>query len=143
MGCKSKRSGNNRPGEDMIRIINLKHELDRRIYPKKWGYEIHIYNGEDYCGKILHFFEGKKFSMHYHLKKHETWYVASGSFDLRYIETDDATEQTTRLRVGDIVEIDQGSPHQLLALKEGEIFEVSTQHFDDDSYRIIKGDSQK
>jgi hypothetical protein len=27
-------------------------------------------------------------------------------------------------------------------LTDGVIFEVSTQHFDDDSYRVIKGDSQ-
>jgi hypothetical protein len=33
-------------------------------------------------------------------------------------------------------------PHQLKAIDESEIFEVSTQHFDDDSYRIDKGDSQ-
>jgi hypothetical protein len=33
-----------------------------------------------------------------------------------------------------------GQPHQLEALEDGEIFEVSTQHFDTDSYRIWKGD---
>jgi hypothetical protein len=31
-------------------------------------------------------------------------------------------------------------PHQLYAMEEGEIIEVSTQHFDSDSYRIYKGD---
>jgi hypothetical protein len=30
-------------------------------------------------------------------------------------------------------------PHQLHALTDGEIIEVSTQHFDYDSYRIKKG----
>jgi hypothetical protein len=31
----------------------------------------------------------------------------------------------------------------LIALTDGEVFEVSTQHFDSDSYRVWKGDSQK
>jgi hypothetical protein len=35
-----------------------------------------------------------------------------------------------------------GQPHQLEALTEGVIFEVSTQHFDSDSYRIWKGDTK-
>jgi hypothetical protein len=30
-------------------------------------------------------------------------------------------------------------PHQLKALQDGEIFEISTQHFDSDSYRVWKG----
>ena len=36
-----------------------------------------------------------------------------------------------------------GQPHQMLALTEGAtIFEVSTQHFDYDSYRVKPGSSQ-
>jgi hypothetical protein len=31
-------------------------------------------------------------------------------------------------------------PHQLEAITDGEIFEISTQHFDSDSYRVQKGD---
>ena len=35
-------------------------------------------------------------------------------------------------------------PHQLIALEDtSEIFEVSTQHFDEDSYRIRVGDVLK
>ena len=37
----------------------------------------------------------------------------------------------------------QVKPHQMLALTEGAtIFEVSTQHFDSDSYRVKPGASQ-
>jgi len=36
-----------------------------------------------------------------------------------------------------------GQPHQMLALEEGScIFEISTQHFDSDSYRVGMGSSQ-
>lgn len=111
-------------------------------YEKKWGYEIWIHNEEDYCGKILHFKKGGKFSMHYHVIKNETWYVSSGEFILRGINPDSADEYEKLLKVGDVVEVKRGIPHQLEAIEESDIFEISTQHFEDDSYRVKKGDSQ-
>jgi hypothetical protein len=33
-----------------------------------------------------------------------------------------------------------GLKHQVFALEDSEVFEFSTQHFDSDSHRIIKGD---
>ena len=54
---------------------------------KAWGYELWIHNDSDYCGKLLVFTkQGNKFSMHYHLKKKETWYVQSGGFDFHNSE---------------------------------------------------------
>ena len=44
--------------------------------PKGWGEELIIENNEMYCGKLLIFKKGCRFSMHYHLIKDETWYVA-------------------------------------------------------------------
>jgi hypothetical protein len=46
------------------------------------------------------------------------------------------------LTIGDIVRQRPGQPHQIEALTDGEIFEVSTHHEDEDSYRVWKGDSQ-
>ena len=112
------------------------------MVPKGWGEELIIENNEMYCGKILRFNKGCKFSMHYHLIKDETWYVNSGSFIYRWIDTETADIIEQNLKVGDVVRQKPGQPHQLEALSDGEIFEVSTQHFDSDSYRIIKGDSQ-
>ena len=48
--------------------------------PKGWGEEIIIENNELYCGKVLIFNKGCKFSMHYHMKKDECWYVEQGEF---------------------------------------------------------------
>ncbi len=107
---------------------------------KGWGHELIIHNSEKYCGKILVFKAGCKFSMHYHLLKQETWYVNKGTFIYRWIDTNQGTELSTHLTVGDVVTQYPGQPHQLEALEDGEIFEVSTQHFDTDSYRIWKGD---
>lgn len=109
---------------------------------KGWGHELVIANSDKYCGKILHFKHGARFSMHYHIKKMETWYVSSGQFEFRWIDTRTADMKTRMLNVGDIVTNEIGQPHQLICLKEGDVFEVSTQHFDSDSYRVMKGDSQ-
>lgn len=111
--------------------------------PKGWGSELIIENNELYCGKILRFKEGCKFSMHYHLEKDETWYVNSGSFLYRWIDTDNAEVHEQKLVPGDVVRQRPGQPHQIEAITEGEIFEVSTHHEDSDSYRVWKGDSQK
>ena len=112
------------------------------IVKKKWGHELIIENNDNYCGKILHLNKNAKFSMHFHMKKHETWYVQSGKFIYRWIDTLTADDKSKVLEPGDIVVIKQGLPHQLEAIEEGDIFEVSTKHYDSDSYRIIKGDSQ-
>ncbi len=110
--------------------------------PKGWGEELIIENNEMYCGKLLIFKKGCKFSMHYHLIKDETWYVDKGEFIYRWIDTDTAELHEQKLKVGDVVRQRVGQPHQIIALTDGTIFEVSTQHFDEDSYRVIKGDSQ-
>ena len=114
-----------------------------KIVPKKWGSEVIIHNDSNYCGKLLKFNAGAKFSMHFHMIKIETWYVNKGEFLLKYIDTKTATQYEKKLTEGTIIEIERGDPHQLIALTDAEIFEVSTEHFDYDSYRIFKGDSQE
>ena len=111
--------------------------------PKGWGKEMIITNNQLYCGKILMFKKGCKFSMHYHLIKDETWFIAEGEFLYRWIETETADIYEEELKPGDVVRQLPGQPHQLMAHTDGSIIEVSTEHFDDDSYRVSKGDSQK
>ena len=53
------------------------------IVPKGWGEELIIENNDMYCGKVLVFNSGCKFSMHYHMIKDETWYVEEGEFIYR------------------------------------------------------------
>lgn len=109
---------------------------------KNWGYELIIDNNENYCGKILHMKTDSKFSMHFHMIKEETWFVKSGKFKFNWIDTNNATKNQKILNEGDVIKIKPGTPHQLVCTEEGDIFEVSTTHFDNDSYRIEKGDSQ-
>jgi quercetin dioxygenase-like cupin family protein len=51
---------------------------------------------------------------------------------------DDAKERI--LSRGDNFHVYRGLRHQMIALEDTELFEFSTQHFDEDSYRIEKGD---
>ena len=110
---------------------------------KGWGEEVIIENNELYCGKILIFKEGCKFSMHYHMNKDETWWVEYGEFIYRWIDTETAEMNEVKLEEGDVVRQRPGQPHQLEAISNGRIFEVSTHHEDSDSYRVLKGDSQR
>ena len=124
-------------------VVKNIHECEGCHIPKGWGHEIVFENNEKYCGKILVFKEGAEFSMHYHMIKDETWYVESGVFLYRWIDTETAEVNEVTLEEGDTVRQRTGQPHQLKALTEGRIYEVSTQHFDSDSYRVWKGDSQQ
>ena len=114
-------------------------KLPVEIVPKGWGKEIIFVNNDEYCGKLLCFEKGKKFSMHYHLKKKETWYVSKSKFILIWIETENGTSHTEYLEVGDVITNERGEPHQLIAVEDAEVFEVSTKHYDEDSFRMWKG----
>ena len=111
--------------------------------PKAWGRELILINDEKYCGKILEIKSGCQFSMHFHIKKDETWYIRSGLLVLKYIDTSDASSHELELKQGDVVRVAPGCPHQLRAIEDSEIFEVSTTHQDTDSFRVAPGDSQK
>ncbi len=120
-------------------IYDVKIQHPKRV-EKKWGYELWIHNDTDYCGKLLVFTKsGNKFSMHYHMIKDETWYVQKGAFQFDWIDTENGERCYTQIQEGDVIEIKKGLPHQLTALsEEATVFEVSTQHFDEDSYRIYR-----
>ena len=120
-------------------IYDVKIQHPKRV-EKKWGYELWIHNDVDYCGKLLVFTKsGNKFSMHYHMIKDETWYIQKGAFQFDWIDTENGERCYTQIQEGDVIEIKKGLPHQLTALtEEATIFEVSTQHFDEDSYRIYR-----
>lgn len=119
--------------------IKLNITQPKRV-EKNWGYELWVHNDEQYCGKLLVFNKvGDRFSMHYHMIKNETWYIQKGAFEFYWIDVENGKREYTQLMAGDSVEIKKGLPHQLIALEdESIVFEVSTQHFDDDSYRIYR-----
>ena len=112
-----------------------------KFVSKGWGYEKWIVNCDRYCGKILHIVQGKKCSWHYHELKDEVFYVQKGAIELSY-SWDDRLEiaNIKILTEGDKFHVPAGLRHRMQALKDTELFEFSTQHFDEDSIRIEKGD---
>ena len=78
---------------------------------KGWGYELWIHNDEKYCGKLL-FFEKDEIE----------------------------SVKEILLTPGDTFEVPPGLRHRMFAVEDSELFEFSTEHFEDDSYRVIKGD---
>lgn len=110
---------------------------------KGWGHELIWATNDRYCGKLLKFNKDAKFSMHFHAVKDETWYILSGKFLIKFIETTDASVHEVELAEGDVWHNRPLLPHQVICLEEGIIIEVSTPDSVEDNYRVGKGDSQK
>ena len=109
------------------------------IQPKGWGEEHWIHNGEDYCGKKMFLKKGKRCSLHFHVLKHETFYISKGKVQMEFVHKD-GKKETFEMNRGDTCEISPGLMHRFTGLEDSEMFEFSTQHFETDSYRVERGD---
>ena len=109
---------------------------------KGWGSETIWATTNSYCGKLMTFHKGAKFSMHFHAQKDESWLVQSGLFKVIYIDTKDASRHERTLSVGDTWHNPPLLPHQLVCLKAGVVLEVSTADSVEDNHRVAPGDSQ-
>ena len=112
-----------------------------KFVSKGWGFEKWIHNSNKYCGKLLYFAKGKKCSWHYHKLKDEVFYVQKGKIIVYFSKKDDIGKASkVVLEQGDNFHVPPGLRHRMEAMKDTELFEFSTQHFDSDSYRIENGD---
>ena len=128
--------------EDTPQVKSSKGANDPiKFVPKGWGYEKWIVNCELYCGKILFIASGKKCSWHYHKLKDEVFYIQRGAIELIYSHQDNPEVANKMvLAEGDKFHVPTGMRHQMYELKDTELFEFSTEHFDEDSIRLEKGD---
>jgi mannose-6-phosphate isomerase-like protein (cupin superfamily) len=112
-----------------------------KFVSKGWGYEKWLANSSLYCGKILWFARGKQCSWHYHNVKDEVFYVHSGKLMVYYGWKDSIDlADVTILQKGDKFHVPTGMRHRMYAMEDTEMFEFSTEHFDEDSIRIEPGD---
>jgi mannose-6-phosphate isomerase-like protein (cupin superfamily) len=112
-----------------------------QIYPKGWGSEEWIYNSPLYCGKFLVFQAGKRCSWHFHKIKDETFHLLEGKIVVHFSFGDSLEEaNSVELNVGDAFNVPPGMRHQMVAILDSKLLEISTTHFEEDSYRIVKGD---
>jgi mannose-6-phosphate isomerase-like protein (cupin superfamily) len=111
------------------------------IEPKGWGREVWIVNNDRYCGKILEIRKGKRCSLHYHKVKTETFFLRAGHLMIRVKESPESEViEEFELAAGECMDVPIGLVHQMLALEDSELFEFSTQHFETDSHRLVRGD---
>ena len=111
------------------------------IEPKGWGREIWIANNNLYCGKILEIKKGRKCSLHFHKLKTESFYLHTGRLLVRIKESADSEViEQFEMSQGQCMDVPPGLVHQMEALEDAELFEFSTEHFNSDSHRLIKGD---
>ena len=119
----------------------METSLKMEFVPKGWGFEKWIVNKEEYCGKLLYFVKGKRCSWHYHKLKDEVFYIQSGKVVVTFSDNDDIDKaKKLIMERGDSFHVYRGLRHQIQALEDTELYEFSTQHFDSDSHRILKGD---
>ena len=122
-------------------MVEKNTSLQMTYVSKGWGFERWIVNCEQYCGKLLFFEKGKRCSWHFHKIKDEVFYLQSGKMIVKYSDEDDLENaEELVLNAGANFHIYTGLRHQMIALEDSELFEFSTQHFDSDSHRIVKGD---
>jgi len=134
----------------------------RVFVSKPWGYEDWIVNTELYCGKLLFIKKNMHLSLHFHRLKTETFYQNSGEVIIEYYDDPSLDQyftswdkyqeiwndphspikhqlESVHLTPGDSFQIPVGRRHTVKALLDSQVFEFSTQHFDDDSIRVLQG----
>jgi len=117
------------------------HTPKMKVVPKGWGHELWIVNKKEYCGKLLYIKKGRQCSWHFHKIKDEVFYLQSGKIEVLYSDEDCLEEAKSKiLNPGENFYVYPGLRHRMIALEDSELFEFSTEHFDEDSHRIQRGD---
>jgi mannose-6-phosphate isomerase len=96
---------------------------------KPWGYELIWARTDRYVGKILHVRAGHILSLQYHNLKDETMHVLSGELILR--TQPGGTLEARAFRAGESVHIPPRLIHQIEAVVDTDVLEVSTPELDD------------
>jgi quercetin dioxygenase-like cupin family protein len=100
-----------------------------------------LLNSPEYCGKVLEIDKGKRCSFHFHKLKLESFYLRRGKLKVRVKESPESSSiEEFELSAGECIDVPRGLVHQMEAIEDSEIYEVSTQHFNTDSHRLILGD---
>ncbi len=107
--------------------LELSHHYGIDRY-EEWGAAILNCINREYCKKLIILLPGQKHPFHHHVKKEETFQVLYGSMDVVI------GKETKLLKAGDMLTVERGVKHNFSS-KEGVIFEeVSTTHYQDDSF---------
>lgn len=103
--------------------------VEIRTVQKPWGHETIWAHTDRYVGKVLHITAGHALSVQYHNEKDETVYLLSGELVYR-VKMGDALEDM-HLTKGESFRITPGTIHQMEAVTDCDVLEVSTPELDD------------
>ena len=110
-----------KPGAGRVKVVRVS---------KPWGHETIWAQSDRYVGKILHINAGQELSVQYHNRKDETVYLLSGEISYRVQSKGDVLDDV-QLKVGESFRITPGTIHQMVALTDCDVLEVSTPELDD------------
>ena len=103
---------------------------EQKKISKPWGHEVIFAHTKDYVGKILVIKAGHSRALQFHKVKEETIFLRAG--EMRFVfEDDDGKLSETLLQAGQSFHIPANRKHRMIAVKDCEIFEVSTPYLDD------------
>jgi len=108
-------------------MVSGRHPI--RTVPKPWGHETIWAHTDIYVGKILHIKAGHALSLQYHNLKDETIHLLSGEMIYRVKVENQLLD--VGLKAGESYRNTPGTVHQMEAVTDCDVLEVSTPHLDD------------
>ncbi|MGI8401214.1 MAG: cupin domain-containing protein [Gemmatimonadaceae bacterium] len=110
-----------KPGSGRVEVATV---------PKPWGHETIWAVTDRYVGKVLHINAGHELSVQYHNIKDETVHLLSGQIVYR-VRSDADLLEDVHLKQGESFRITPGTVHQMVAVTDCDVLEVSTPELDD------------
>ena len=98
---------------------------DGKMVPKPWGWEVWWAETDAYAAKILEVMAGHCLSRQYHVRKLESLYIQAGQGRILIGDT------WQEARPGQVVTLPPGTVHQIEAISDLTIIEVSTPELED------------
>ena len=102
-----------------------------KFVPKPWGHEMIWAHSDLYVGKLLHIKAGQALSVQYHNQKDETIHLLRGQMTYRVDFRDGRGLVEVPLSEGESYRNTPGHIHQMEAVTDCDVLEVSTPHLDD------------
>lgn len=103
---------------------------EQKMVLKPWGHEVIFAVTKDYVGKLLVIKAGHQLSLQFHKVKEETIYLHSGEMKF-LLENAKGEMEEHIIQPGQSFHILPNRKHRMAAIKDCEIFEVSTPHLED------------
>ncbi len=106
--------------------------------PKIWGHEVILHNGA-YCAKLLKYDGVRTSSQHFHEKKHETFIIVFGTFDIEWHMLDNPeVKGAQKFGAGAALVLEPRTVHKVTCLSQGGglIAEASSHDDPEDCVRL-------